>query len=222
MIVTGLVFLALGTVIARPYCRFFCPYGVLLGWFSRLSKRHLTITPDECIQCRLCESVCPFDAIRGPEPAPVDRAATRRALAVSLALIPVFMLAGLGLGRLAGRPLSRVHPDVALARAVRAEVATGVRDTVWETRAFWATGAAPASLRAAEADAARRVTTAAGLGGAFLGLMAALRLVALSRRSNRTDFVPDRGECLSCGRCFSSCPREYVRLQRLDGPMMNP
>jgi len=222
MIVTGLLLLALGTVVARPYCRFLCPYGVPLGWFSRLSRRHLTITPDDCIQCRLCEKECPFDAIRGPEPAPGDRAAARRAFAVSLALIPVFALTGLGLGRLGGGPLSRVHPDVALARAVRAEVAADTRDTTWETRAFWATGAAPESLRAAETAATRRVTNAAGLGGVFLGLMAALRLVALSRRSDRTDFVPDRGDCLSCGRCFSSCPREYVRLRRLDGPMMNP
>ncbi|MCX7030073.1 MAG: 4Fe-4S binding protein, partial [Spirochaetes bacterium] len=38
-------FLLLGTVVARPYCRFLCPYGVILGWLSRLSVRHASISP---------------------------------------------------------------------------------------------------------------------------------------------------------------------------------
>jgi len=32
MILFGASILLLGTVVARPYCRFLCPYGVLLGW----------------------------------------------------------------------------------------------------------------------------------------------------------------------------------------------
>ncbi|MBA7578918.1 hypothetical protein ES708_20784 [subsurface metagenome] len=63
MIVLGISMLLLGTVVARPYCRFLCPYGVVLNWMSRLSKWHATISPSECINCRLCEESCPFGAI---------------------------------------------------------------------------------------------------------------------------------------------------------------
>ena len=52
--------------IPRFYCRFICPYGVILRQLSRISKWRVTITPDECIQCRLCEESCPFGAVRKP------------------------------------------------------------------------------------------------------------------------------------------------------------
>jgi len=37
MLIFGGGLLLLGTVVARPYCRFLCPYGVLLGWASACS-----------------------------------------------------------------------------------------------------------------------------------------------------------------------------------------
>ena len=57
-------FLLLSLFIGRPYCRFLCPYGALLGIFSRFSLRRITITPDECTTCHLCRTACPFGAIR--------------------------------------------------------------------------------------------------------------------------------------------------------------
>jgi len=67
MFIFGGILLLSGVFIARPYCRFLCPYGVLLNWLSRFSWKHMGITPSECIQCRLCENSCPYDAIDLPK-----------------------------------------------------------------------------------------------------------------------------------------------------------
>jgi ferredoxin len=46
----------------------------------------------------------------------------------------------------------------------------------------------------------------------------ACRLIGASRRRRRTDFEPDSGRCLSCGRCFRYCPQEQIRLHPLPEP----
>lgn len=54
----------LSVFVGRPYCRYLCPYGALLGMLSRFSFRRVTITPDRCIVCDLCRDACAFGAIR--------------------------------------------------------------------------------------------------------------------------------------------------------------
>jgi len=66
MVVIGVSMLLIGLFVARPYCRFICPYGVLLKWTSKFSKYHLSITPSKCTQCHLCTDSCPFEAIDKP------------------------------------------------------------------------------------------------------------------------------------------------------------
>jgi len=48
----------LGLFIYRPFCRFICPYGLLLTLASYFSLMRLTRT-DACISCKKCEKVCP-------------------------------------------------------------------------------------------------------------------------------------------------------------------
>jgi NosR/NirI family transcriptional regulator, nitrous oxide reductase regulator len=64
--VLGAAFLIVGVFIARPYCRYFCPYGALLSLLSRNAKVGVSITPDACINCTLCDPACPFEAIDRP------------------------------------------------------------------------------------------------------------------------------------------------------------
>jgi len=99
----GVSFLAISIFIARPYCRFLCPYGVILRNLSRLSKWRVTITPDECIHCRLCEDVCPFGAIAEPvKELPVaEYAKNKRRLILFTALVPILAVGGGWLGWMA-------------------------------------------------------------------------------------------------------------------------
>ena len=68
MLIAGGIVLVIAAFIGRPYCRFMCPYGALLGVFSPVSWKRASITPDKCITCNLCETSCPFGAIRTPTP----------------------------------------------------------------------------------------------------------------------------------------------------------
>lgn len=58
--------LLISIFIARPYCRFFCPYGVLLGIFSKISFRNRQIETDLCTKCDLCRQSCPMNCIKPP------------------------------------------------------------------------------------------------------------------------------------------------------------
>jgi NosR/NirI family transcriptional regulator, nitrous oxide reductase regulator len=63
MLIAGGALLVLGMFVARPYCRYLCPYGALLSVLSRFSRRGVTITPDQELDCGLCTEACPFGAI---------------------------------------------------------------------------------------------------------------------------------------------------------------
>ena len=65
-------FLVLGLFVSRPFCRYVCPYGVLLRLFSLVSWKTPAVTVQTCITCRLCEQGCPNGAILPPESAPSE------------------------------------------------------------------------------------------------------------------------------------------------------
>ena len=81
MFAFGAGLLAVGTVVGRPYCRFLCPYGALLGIVSRVAWRQVQITPDEELDCGLCTEACPFGAIRSMRAVPATCVACARCFA---------------------------------------------------------------------------------------------------------------------------------------------
>ena len=81
-------------------------HGVLLGLVSRVSRFKVSITPTKCVQCRLCEESCPYEAIHVPNaerPAP-DLATARRRLAGLVLMLPVIVIF---FGWIGGRLIAR-------------------------------------------------------------------------------------------------------------------
>jgi len=210
MIVFGALLLAAGIFVNRPYCRYLCPYGVLLNLFSRFSHRHLTITPAECTNCRLCEDVCPYDAIL-PSDNPAekeDKTISRKRFYLYLLLVPLFAAAGgIALFNLAPA-LSAMHSDVRLAREIRMEKESGIEAVSKAAVAFKEAGNTEEQLFKGETAIISRFRKAAPWAGVFLGLSLGLALVSMATRTRRTGYVPHRGKCFSCGRCFRYCPVE--------------
>lgn len=54
-----LVALAAASVFVQgAWCRYLCPYGALLGLFSRFSPARIRRNDDACVDCGLCDRVC--------------------------------------------------------------------------------------------------------------------------------------------------------------------
>lgn len=64
--------------IGRPYCRWLCPYGAVLGACSRAAKKPVTVMPNDCCDCDLCEDACPFGAIENHKAVPSSCVACTR------------------------------------------------------------------------------------------------------------------------------------------------
>lgn len=47
--------------IKRPFCRFICPLGAILGLLNKLTLFKLKVDKEECNECGICQKVCPMD-----------------------------------------------------------------------------------------------------------------------------------------------------------------
>ncbi len=214
MLIFGGSLLLVGLLIGRPYCRYLCPYGAILGLLSSVSKWHVRITPIECIQCRLCEDVCPYGAIVPPT---VDQDANvkthgKRRLLLMLILAPVLIGAFAWLGTLLAVPISWMHPEVQLAEQVRQEEMGTAQPTTDASDAFRNSGRPVDELYASALAHRARFGWLGGWLGAWVGLVIGVKLIHLSIRRRRDDYRTERSGCVSCGRCFWYCPNEQLRL----------
>jgi NosR/NirI family transcriptional regulator, nitrous oxide reductase regulator len=216
MVIAGVALLALGIFVGRPFCRFLCPYGALLKLGATVAKWRVRVTPDYCTQCRLCEASCPFGAMREPaeiKAEPRRLSTDRKRLALLIALVPGLMACGGWLGWKFNPYASRLNPTINLAERFLRE-----RDLPLKTGPL-----SPADLSLDRArqvpkelllDAAairRKFAIGGWIFGAWVGLVVGAKLISLSIHRRRTDYEPDRGECVACARCFEFCPNEFVR-----------
>jgi NosR/NirI family transcriptional regulator, nitrous oxide reductase regulator len=204
----GGMFLVTSIFIARPYCRFFCPYGVLLNVISRFSKKHITITPTNCIQCKLCENSCPFGAIdfpTGSRDMENKSTALRRFIILSV-IIPVLVVIGGYTGSQFHENLALVNPKVHLAKEVlRFEKDPNLQLTE-DIKAFRTSGKTNDDLYKEAKQVLGKFYIGGWILGGFIGLVFGLTLASVSIFRYRTDYEPNKGTCFSCARCFDYCP----------------
>ncbi|MBI5684304.1 MAG: 4Fe-4S binding protein [Verrucomicrobia bacterium] len=224
MLALGAAFLIVGIFVGRPYCRFLCPYGALLSLVSRFSKWGVTLSPTDCIHCQICDTACPYGAIADPmlkDPHPDPRKRARRRLAL-LALTALLVVLGGWLGERLSVPFSNSHATVSLAEQIAAEDAGKIKEPTDASKAFRQTGQ-PVEELYAEAHRVRgRFAVGSVLFGAFVGLVFGLTLISVSEPHERNVYDPDPADCVSCGRCYVYCPKEIVRVKRIQGKNVIP
>lgn len=60
-------YIALGIItilslfVERPWCKYFCPYGAVLGLFNLIRIFKIRRNKDTCIGCKLCDKACPMN-----------------------------------------------------------------------------------------------------------------------------------------------------------------
>jgi ferredoxin len=208
MFLIGGMLLVIGIFIARPYCRFLCPYGVLLNLVSRFSNKHVSIAPTSCINCKLCENACPYDAIDKPTGVEVkkDNRELVKKLIVYCFITPALVV-------LCGWILSQYHEKFALVNfkvrlanqmllAEKSEAATATK----EISAFKGSGEQVENLYKEATSIIGKFKTGSWILGGFIGLVLGITLARLTIFHYRSDYNVNKGTCYSCARCLPHCP----------------
>lgn len=60
LVILGIVLVA-SLFVERPWCKYACPYGALLGIFNRFRIFTIRRSPSTCIDCKACDRGCPMN-----------------------------------------------------------------------------------------------------------------------------------------------------------------
>lgn len=208
LLLAGMAVLLLGLVVARPYCRYFCPYSVLLEGCSRLAWKPVHITTETCINCRLCVGVCPVDAVEIPREAPTDAMRTvlfRRFLKL-MVIVPLLVVGFSSAGWMKVGPLlAAAHPVVKTRDAM--QVSTPTTEALYPAiEAAKKQGKTREELEAQAEKITNKFQTGSAVAGGLFGLIIALRMLGISQLRRRVEHEADRYNCIACGRCYPVCP----------------
>ena len=55
------IIVVLSLFVERPWCKYFCPYGAVLGLFNLVRIFKIRRNKDTCIGCKLCDKACPMN-----------------------------------------------------------------------------------------------------------------------------------------------------------------
>lgn len=196
------VFLATSLILYRPYCRIICPYGVMLSLAALFSGKRATITGHTCSDCKLCNELCPADAISPPDN-PIDTEEARAKILPLLLITASLMVVLAFAGNLAGRYLSFVHTDVRLNSLIIQQKTEST-----EVESFLEQGGKPEELAITAGKIKTRFITIMTISGVVAGLFLGISLASTDFRRYRESAQIRQKECFLCTRCMNTCPRE--------------
>ena len=207
MIVFGISLLVLSVFVGRPFCRFLCPYGALLGVVSSVALRRVEVTKKPCINCTLCHNSCPVDAIREPY---ANKGGERRMVGVRRVLLYFVMLPLLTIGggwllSCQSDTLSIAHRDVYLYTLLQSDL--DAEEMPVEVEAFHEMGRKMEDLETSVADVRQAYHTWAWVAGALIGFVLGWKLIRLSVKRTRKTYEIEPSSCVACGKCFDYCPQ---------------
>ena len=209
LILFGALLLVMSIFTGRPFCRFLCPYGALLSLFSSVSIWKIKLTRKSCINCELCHNSCPVDAIRPPYANKLkeSRSTGVRRLLAYFVVLPVMIIAGALLMRIASPNLSRAHKDVRLHDQVIQHEAQPEEELSLELEAFYGQGRSVEEITALYEAKVTEYRFWCTIAGALMGLVIGLALIRLSVKRSRKQYEINHANCVACGQCFNYCPQ---------------
>lgn len=207
MIVFGVSLLILSVFVGRPFCRFLCPYGAILGVISSVAAKRVEVTRKPCINCTLCHNACPVDAIRAPyaNKGSENRMTGVRRVLLYLVMLPLFTVIGGWMLSSQSDTLSIAHRDVYLYTLLQSDLSS--EDMPAEVEAFHEMGRSMEDLEASVVSVREAYRHWAWFAGALIGFVLGCNLVRLSVKRTRKNYEIEPSACVACGKCFDYCPQ---------------
>lgn len=211
LIAFGALLLIASIFTGRPFCRFLCPYGAILGTLSKVSIWKVKITKKNCINCELCHNACPVDAIKAPYENKLkeERMHGVKRIIAYFVFLPIMIAVGAFFLRSQSERLSQPNKEVQLYQQVQKHEAEPQDLLTIELEAFYATeGNTVEALAARHEEIQAEFKFYSTIAGGLIGLVIALTLINLSLKRTRKEYEIDNANCVSCAKCFSYCPQK--------------